>query len=94
MLKEYKDDVPASSVRSILTSATDNRHRDHSHYLKVRLVTSMEEDLDLSKRATKRELMAMSDDAIDKYLMKVYSAHEHWWEAEQRLCSNGASQSN
>lgn len=48
------------------------------------MVIVMEDDLDLNKRATRRELMAMSDDEINQYLLKVSSAHEHWWEAEQR----------
>lgn len=57
-------------------------HGNHGHWIKTRMVIIMEEDLDLAMRATKRELMAMTDEEINRYLQKVSSAHEHWWEAE------------
>ena len=50
----------------------------------------MEEDLDLGRRVTKRELLAMSEDEVERYFDKTLSAHKHWWQAEQRLCSNGS----
>jgi hypothetical protein len=44
----------------------------------------MEAELDLSKVATERELLAMNGDEIDKYDDKVRSAHKHWFETQQR----------
>ncbi|KAF2132416.1 hypothetical protein P153DRAFT_364817 [Dothidotthia symphoricarpi CBS 119687] len=44
----------------------------------------LEDELDLGKRATKRELMAMSNTDLKSYLTKATSAHKHWWIAEQK----------
>lgn len=65
----------------------------HDHWMKTRMVLIMEEELDLSKRATKRELMAVTDDEMDRYYTKVSSAHKHWWEAEQRYILDEANNS-
>jgi hypothetical protein len=79
----------ASSAPSIVATRTTDP--DYGHYMKVHSIIMMEQDMDLDRRATKRELMAMNSNDIDKYMMKVSSAHQHWWEAEQRLAHDNGS---
>jgi hypothetical protein len=50
----------------------------------VKLIRFMEEDMDLSKRATKAELMAMSQKDFDAYYAKATLVHENWSTAEHR----------
>jgi hypothetical protein len=49
----------------------------HAHKIKVMIIRAMEAELDLSKVATERELLAMTGKEIDKYDDKVRSAHKH-----------------
>jgi hypothetical protein len=67
------------------TTTTVPSQIHHDHKMKIILVRAMEAELDLSKVATERELMAMSENEIDKFYEKVHSAHKHWWEAEQKF---------
>ncbi|KAF1841677.1 uncharacterized protein K460DRAFT_409134 [Cucurbitaria berberidis CBS 394.84] len=83
-----QSDVPIPSTPMRMSN---HRRGNHGHWIKTRMVMIMEEDLDLMKPANERELMAMSDDEINRYLVKVSSAHEHWWEAEKRLYIDEAS---
>ncbi|KAH7402697.1 hypothetical protein BKA66DRAFT_436101 [Pyrenochaeta sp. MPI-SDFR-AT-0127] len=73
---------PESSI-PLESIATNNRRRgNHGHWIKTRMVMIMEEDLDLEKRASNQELMAMTDNEINLYLLRISSAHEQWWEAQ------------
>lgn len=85
MLSEYK----AGNQESMEWHDSDDFQIDHKRYLDVKLVTMLEDELDLSKRATRRELMAMTDDDLQRYLIKVTSAHKNWWVAEHRLLEKG-----
>ncbi|CAO2657310.1 Nn.00g034360.m01.CDS01 [Neocucurbitaria sp. VM-36] len=84
MLSEYSGNSPDPTALPTTVTTSNRCPKNHGHWIKTRMVLIMEDDLDLSRRATKRELMAMTDDDIDRYLVKVSSAHQHWWEAEQR----------
>lgn len=45
----------------------------------------MEDDMDIQKRTTRKELNDMSDMELDSHLIKTRSAHKLWWEGEQRI---------
>ncbi|KAJ4374193.1 hypothetical protein N0V83_002934 [Neocucurbitaria cava] len=93
LLSEYNSEPPGPTPPLAPLPVKSHPFMNHDHWMKTRMVLIMEEELDLSKRATKRELMAMTDDEIDRYYTKVSSAHKHWWEAEQRYIMDDADKS-
>ena len=72
---------PAPPLSS--TTSNDVRDPDYRHYMKMKLVKMMEDDVDLERRATKRGLMAMKSEDIDAYMMAISAAHKYWWQAAQ-----------
>ncbi|KAF2032217.1 hypothetical protein EK21DRAFT_87341 [Setomelanomma holmii] len=58
--------------------------REHQRLIDTKLIRVLEDELDVPRSATKAELVAMNDEEFDNYLIKVKSAHQNWWVAEQR----------
>ncbi|KAI4653649.1 hypothetical protein J4E93_001416 [Alternaria ventricosa] len=54
---------------------------DHEAKKNIMLIRAMEHEMDLEKVAPERELMVMQRAELDRYFVKVCSAHQQWWEA-------------
>ncbi|KAF2856923.1 hypothetical protein T440DRAFT_512911 [Plenodomus tracheiphilus IPT5] len=68
-----------------LATSIRERQITHERYRVIIMIRAMEHELDLSKVATMRELMAMGGDELSTFYEKVLSAHKNWWEAERRV---------
>jgi hypothetical protein len=83
MMKAYSAPVPAPESEDQSQTYQSHNKISHEHRVKVMLIRAMEAELDLSKVAPERELMAMTTEEIDNYKKKVHSAHKNWFEAQQ-----------
>jgi len=73
---------PTTPIIPPKSATTNNRAPiDHEAKKNVMLIRAMEHEMDLEKVAPERELMVMQRAELDRYFVKVCSAHQQWWEA-------------
>ncbi|KAJ4992701.1 hypothetical protein SVAN01_01747 [Stagonosporopsis vannaccii] len=72
--KLLKKLIPEESVASLCT---------HKRYLQTKLISIMEEELDIKSRTTRRELSAMSDDDFKAYFRRTVTMHKLTWHTKQ-----------
>ncbi|KAI4929319.1 uncharacterized protein J4E92_004983 [Alternaria infectoria] len=74
-----------SSIQPTPVATTNNTKYcaplDHEAKKNILLIRAMEHEMDLEKVAPERELMVMQRAELDRYFVKVCSAHQQWWEA-------------
>jgi hypothetical protein len=78
----------------ISTTTSSRSGPEYGHYVKVKLVNMMEDDLDVGIRATKKTLMAMNHQELDNYILKVSLAHEQWYQVQQSFDRGSSSDSD
>ncbi|KAI4670478.1 uncharacterized protein J4E79_000760 [Alternaria viburni] len=77
-----KSTTPSIQPTTVATTNTTNRAPlDHEAKKNIMLIRAMEHEMDLEKVAPERELMVMQRAELDRYFVKVCSAHQQWWEA-------------
>lgn len=57
---------------------------DHDRYLKGKLISALEEEMDMPQRTTRRELYDMNDAELDTHFNKIKAMHKLSWEIKQR----------
>ena len=63
----------------------------HQRYLNTRLVTLMEDEMDMAARTTRRELREMSDKELESHLAKTTSMHKTHLKLKQRASKSDES---
>lgn len=62
---------------------------DHERYLKGKLISALEEEMDMPQRTTRRELHKMIDAELDSHLTKTKALHKISWESRQKRDNTG-----
>jgi hypothetical protein len=57
---------------------------DHDRYLKGKLISALEEEMDMPQRTTRQELYDMNDAELDTHFNKIKAMHKLSWETKQR----------
>ncbi|KAJ4325995.1 hypothetical protein N0V94_000360 [Neodidymelliopsis sp. IMI 364377] len=73
-----------SLLESLIPKNVASSSNDHQRYLKGKLIRVMEDEMDLQKCTTRKDLRSMSDEKLEEHLARVTAAHKLLWEVEQR----------
>jgi hypothetical protein len=71
-------------LESLIPKNMASSSNEHQRYLKGKLISIMEGEMDLQKRTTRKDLRSMSDGKLEEHLARVTAAHKLLWEVEQR----------
>jgi len=55
----------------------------HWRYLQTKLVSIMEDEMDMQSRTTRRKLQTMSDNDLESYFDRTVSMHKLAWNLKQ-----------
>jgi hypothetical protein len=83
--------APEGHVGEFITKQPLSTSANHQRYLDGKLIRFLEDDIDLEKRTTRKQIDDMSNAELTRYLAKITSKHKLWWEAEQRNYKHGES---
>ncbi|KAF1366042.1 hypothetical protein EJ07DRAFT_150506 [Lizonia empirigonia] len=76
-------------LESFIPKKLASSAQEHRRYLNAKLISLMEDEMDMQRRTTRRELHNMSDKAFDSHLARTMESHRHLWEAEQNNSKHG-----
>lgn len=59
--------------------------RMYQRYLQTRLISIMEDEMDVQGRTTRRELHAMDDKTFESHFGRTMSMHKNTWDHKQTI---------
>lgn len=76
-------------LESFIPKELASSAQEHRRYLDAKLISLMEDEMDMQRRTTRRELHNMTDKAFDSHLARTMKSHGDIWEAERNDSKHG-----
>ncbi|KAF2625896.1 hypothetical protein BU25DRAFT_472689 [Macroventuria anomochaeta] len=81
--------VQKTLLESFIPKKPVSSFQDHRRYLNTKLISIMEDEMDMQTRTTRQQLQGMSDSEFDSHLAKTTYMHKLSWEVKQRTRETG-----
>jgi hypothetical protein len=80
-------DLQRAIVESLLSRKLASSVQDHDRHLDSKLISIMEDELDLAYRTTHRQLRDMSENEFKLHFQNTKKMHKHHWEKKNDIRS-------